>query len=339
MDHVPDRSARPDDLRILSTIGVVLIHASAPAIQEFGLLSPVNWGIACGFGSVARPAVPLFFMLSGMLLIPKVHEPWSFLRRRVSRVLLPFLVWSMIYVWVQPSGDERSAPVRFLTSLVEGASYHLWFVHVLLAAYLALPIIGPWARSAGRTGLQYFLVIWGLAQVLGTWNVDHWFVRSEAGLFMGHLGYLVLGYYLSILPVDQLRWRRIGWSLFVTGTILTLAGTAWSSYRLGAFQDHLFSYTSPNVVIAAAGLMMLLRAEALPSFDRWPTARQVMAECSYGVYLVHILVLGGLDHVGLTWRTIHPLIGVPMITLVCFLLSVLVVRAVRALPFGDKLVG
>jgi surface polysaccharide O-acyltransferase-like enzyme len=252
---------------------------------------------------------------------------------------MPFLFWSLVYLMLQPSHEAQSFPARVLGSLVEGASYHLWFVNVLLGAYLALPIIGPWARSVGHTGLKYFLVIWGLALVLGSLKADQWFVRAEAGLFTGYLGYLVLGYYLSILPVERLRWRWIGWSLLLAGTSLTFAGTAWLSHQQGTFCDDLFQYTTPNVAIGAVGLLMLLRADLLPNLDRWPTARQVMTECSYGVYLVHILVLVVLGQIGLTWRTIHPLVGIPLTTSACFVLSVLIVRAIRMLPHGDKFVG
>lgn len=339
MDHATDRSARPDELRILATLAVIMIHVSAAPVQGFGVLSPLNWAIGCAYASPVRCAVPLFFMLSGILLIPKAQDPWTFLQRRMSRVLVPFLVWSLVYLMVPASGGVGDWPQRSLHALLYGASYHLWFVYTLIGAYLAMPIIGPWARSAGTGGTRYFLVVWGLALTLGATRWRPLLDRMELGLFMGYLGYAVLGYHLSQLPVDQRRWRWWGAVLSIAGMGATAAGTYWVSAQQGRFVEDLFRYLSPNVAIASVGVMMLWRADALPTLDRWPAARRAMAECSYGVYLVHVLVLLGLVRVGLDWRTLHPLLGIPITTLACFLLSMAFVRAVRSLPFGDKLVG
>ncbi|MBK9210985.1 MAG: acyltransferase family protein [Anaerolineales bacterium] len=47
---------------------------------------------------ISRAAVPLFFMVSGFLLLKK-EEPYSvFFRKRAVKVAVPFFIWSVIYL-------------------------------------------------------------------------------------------------------------------------------------------------------------------------------------------------------------------------------------------------
>ena len=43
-----------------------------------------------------------------------------------------------------------------------GASYHFWYIYMIIGIYLFIPIIGRWIRSAPESHIQYFLGIWGL---------------------------------------------------------------------------------------------------------------------------------------------------------------------------------
>lgn len=53
------------------------------------------WGAA--YGSVLRPCVPLFVMITGALLLPVKGDTGAFYKKRISRVFWPFLIWSVIY--------------------------------------------------------------------------------------------------------------------------------------------------------------------------------------------------------------------------------------------------
>ena len=48
--------------------------------------------------SLFRSCVPLFVMISGVFLFP-VRDEGAFFRKRFSRVLVPFVVWCVIYAF------------------------------------------------------------------------------------------------------------------------------------------------------------------------------------------------------------------------------------------------
>lgn len=49
------------------------------------------------YGSFLRPCVPLFVMLTGMLLLPVKQEIGEFYHKRMLRVIIPFVIWSLLY--------------------------------------------------------------------------------------------------------------------------------------------------------------------------------------------------------------------------------------------------
>ena len=68
--------------------------------------------------------------------------------------------------------------------------------------------------------------------------------------------------------------------------------------------------------------------------------RDVLARDSYGIYLVHIMVISTLWHFRIYWAIGHPAWSVPLLTAVVATLSLAVVRALSSIPkVGKYLIG
>ena len=87
-----------DVIRCVAMIMVIGVHCIDPfyisptmrAIPEY-----THW--AAIYGSLLRPSVPLFVMMTGLLLLPVKKQPLGkFYKKRIYRVLFPFLIWSEI---------------------------------------------------------------------------------------------------------------------------------------------------------------------------------------------------------------------------------------------------
>ncbi len=83
-----------DFLRILACFLVVLAHCCDPFVGSFD--GSFNFKSAVFWGSLVRPCVPLFVMISGVLLFPVTLEMGAFYSRRLKRVLVPLIVWSLV---------------------------------------------------------------------------------------------------------------------------------------------------------------------------------------------------------------------------------------------------
>lgn len=93
-----------------------------------------------------RFAVPLFFLISGFVLELNNRGFLSyknFFKKRASRVIVPFVFWSLVYTVVfEGFSFVRSLNYNFFYNLINGnASYHLYFIPSLIIFYILFPIL------------------------------------------------------------------------------------------------------------------------------------------------------------------------------------------------------
>lgn len=239
------RLAWLDALRVASCTMVIAVHACDP----YNLLSPPGeapfWGAF--YGSLMRSCVPLFLMIAGALLFPVTMPAGEFLRRRFSRILLPFVAWSVLYAVVpaffghgltlepKPYGwaDAGASLLRLPVNFQEGI-WHFWYMYVLAGLYLFAPVLSPWIKGASKRSLQGFLALWGVTLCLPYLKLFHPMIQGEAewnthdmlSPFAGYLGYMVLGYYLARHPPAWSRAKRllVAGAMFAAGFAVTWAG-------------------------------------------------------------------------------------------------------------------
>ena len=90
-----------DLLRVFAIFQVILIHLSFPVIAKLEL--PDSYRLAAVFyNAFSRAGVPIFFMISGYLLLGREEPIMDFLRKRFLKVGIPALLWTAIYlIWQQ----------------------------------------------------------------------------------------------------------------------------------------------------------------------------------------------------------------------------------------------
>ena len=139
-----------DYLRVVACFMVMVIHSCEPFY--LGGEAPNITFIANKWDaiwislveSVCRVCVPLFVMASSYLLFPLKKSTGEFFRRRLVRILVPFILWVCAYVWW--FGDSwGKACFNF-----PDAGGHLWFVPMLLGLYLLMPLLSPWAEKVSE---------------------------------------------------------------------------------------------------------------------------------------------------------------------------------------------
>ena len=106
-----------DILRVLACYFVMQLHAGEfYYIGKGGVVLSGDAPFLVGIlNSLCRTAVPLFVILSGFFLLPVREEMSIFLKKRFTRVVVPFIVWCILYAvywacigktsWVEPGGN------------------------------------------------------------------------------------------------------------------------------------------------------------------------------------------------------------------------------------------
>lgn len=336
-----------EDLRVLALIGVIILHVTPNMVYYKETVSSFVWWSANIFTSTFRYCVPIFVMLTGALILPRSYELKDFIKKRFFRIIPPFVFWSLIYILFNFSisiyNGEVLTVFQTINSIFQqlkyGSSFHLWYVYMIIGMYLIIPIIGTWVRNCSEREIIYFLLIWFITLLLNQPLIIKLKPNVDLTFFTGFIGYLVLGYYLSIKTFKNGQLiKTVSILLIITGIFITLIGTYYLTNLKGRFYERLYDYLSPNVLFVSIGLFLFFKNLKYENKHLFKV-RNFISRNSYGIYLVHVIVLYFLSTIGLNWKFINPFLGIPVTVVFCLFLSGLIIYLLSKLPYGKYIAG
>lgn len=341
-----------DILRVLACLLVILIHTPIRQYDTYyntpslaGALYTVLVAVNCN----------LFFMITGALLLPVKMTGRRFVKRRLTVVLPPLVVWTVVYLLEHALLLHNFTP-RLLTSIlfhpVEGL---LWYVYVLAVIYVTLPLVSRCIDAIGKRGVEVILVLWVLSSFIpyqhGVFMEASQWSHNMFGAFANYYGYVLLGYYMHRYGLPLFT-RQHGWKwalLLVLGIVVMPLFEFLVQGRFGiSWQQHLDTITndiSVNNIAMATLLFALVQRFAPERYDRqnrpmtatwWP----MLSKCTFGIYLSQMIVLRQIvwpltPWLGRTHWVVDSLVSGVITFIICFLL----VFILRRLPLRRYIVG
>lgn len=345
-----------DGARAVPICLVVVIHTSAPLVGRLSAETAAKWWAGAIFDSLAQIAVPIFVILSGVLLLGRRERTAellsSFAGRRFARVMIPFLVYcGIFFAWRLYHGESLTL-ARALQDLYTGrVRTHLWFIYMLIGLYAFTPILRTWIAHAAHSHKLYY-VITCLVGVGLLFAIEKQFFVSAGVAFVGfalYSGYFVFG---GILGTWSKRGCGIPAALlvimFVGSGALTVLGTYVATAASGAEKVDLryFAAQLPHVVLCSLSGFLLIRHILLHPRHQGASglvrrATTELSACSYGIYLVHPILLHVLrdGELGfhLTGASINPFPGIPLTAVVTIVACGAAVALVRRIPVLRRL--
>jgi peptidoglycan/LPS O-acetylase OafA/YrhL len=349
-----------DVVRILTfacVIGVhVTSHTADPAnIPLHGLLGLLH------FTRLVFFALTTFVLLLGQLNRPKPMK--QFWPKRFLLVGVPYVVWSVIYyVASNLYSQSDKAPVQYVVDLlyriVTGSAwYHLYFLLVTMQVYLLVPLI-VWfvRRTRGHHGMV--LAVFFVIQLAVTAVYFYlpaggrgWYGPAEKQFFWSYPFFIIAG----AIGADHARevmarvraHRRLIAVVVAGGAALTLGVIAVQHWGFGMSLYRAGTPLQPVIMVWAAcvglGFLALGSWWADRRVPDSPFSRGVdrVSDRSFGIFLVHPMVLWVLLWVGNDWVPGH--IVDPWLTLVAYLVVIAVSYAIadlaRRSPLSLPLAG
>lgn len=268
-----ERIAGIDLLRILAAVGIVWFHTDGAPHREIGYAG-----------------LPMFLLIFFSLITRDFGTTTThFLRRRWNRLLKPWLFWSAVYgachlIRAAHTVDVTELRAVFsLSTLVTGTSIHLWYLPYAFASGLLAFAINHRMREidhvvvAMMMTLAGMLTLAGCAVVMTGYTAPQPLSQWEFGFAAIPLG-LAIGRCLMI-PSRSLRrtlLAGIGLAVLVEGQVLRVfdVGALGSPYGIGTVLvcTAYCLETRGNIVVLA------------------------LAPLTFGIYLIHPLVIYGLQH-------------------------------------------
>ena len=337
-----------DLVRVVAVFQVVLVHLSYVIFFKEEVLS-ANWRAANFYDSFSRMGVPLFFMASGYLLLGKSETITDFFRKRLVKVGIPTLFWSIVYLlWsVEAYTNGTMSPLAVAISMLKAiytgnVEIHLWFLYILIGIYLVVPVLRVYLSAASKRDLAYFVAVWFLASPL--LELAQRFSGFQTALVVpvvaGYVGYFVMGYLLA-----EMNLGRRGLFLSALGCIIAIAvvyvGTSMLSPAAAPIDIYFYSYFSPPTVLASMCGFLLLKHIG-QNLGRAGSLIRKVAGTAFGIYLIHIFVVELLRKGSLGFRIYSwqgpSIYMIPLTALAVYLLSFVIVFGMQKIPFAKMLV-
>lgn len=341
-----------DIIRALAISMVVLLHTAAVPMKHFSTISPSEWWISNLVFSFSHQSVPLFIMISGLLLLntSKNETIGVFYRKRIKKVIIPFIFWGIIYYcWRIFFKSESHTFQETLKIFLKGPIYyHLWFIYMIIGLYLATPILRVYLKTASRLNLLYFITLWFLiTSLLPIFSsITGMTVGIRVGIFTGTIGYFLLGPLIAEINLSKkYLWMMV---IVVAGTTLfTAIGTHYITLMKGGHYNGIFvTITRPNIVIMSVCMFFILsNIQYARLFSKSEQALNIfrkIAATSLGIYFLHPIVLEILetDWLGfeLNAMSMHPAIGIPITMLATMTISYMLVTMLKRVPLVNRVV-
>jgi surface polysaccharide O-acyltransferase-like enzyme len=346
--------AIPVDLIRTLAIGlVVLLHASNEALQASSVPMPY-WWTALVYKSLSLSCVPLFVMLSGALLLQpdKLYEPIRvFLKKRFSRIGLAFVFWSMVYlawgffVYKVPLTLDNVV-LGIVKDLFTGAWYHFWFIYLIIGLYLITPVLRVIIANGNPRITRYLIALWfASVAVLPLVQLGFGYML-DAGVFVlgGFIGYFVMGNYLQKITLRN----ALLYGVLAASFVCTVFGTWLMTYPLSGLQqsNYFLGYLTVNVIVGSVALYLLL-IKVKPT---WPGINHPLRPLVHAIsnntlpiFLFHVIILEiferGLLGFKISYTTLSPIIEIPLLAVLTFLITLGLVLLMRRVPVLKKLIG
>lgn len=329
-----------DIIRTVACLMVIIMHAPMPSDRIIGVFT---WGITY----LTMPCIGLFFALSGALLLSVKNTPLdsvNFVKKRGGRFILPVLLWSLIYLFV--NGTFTAGDINMLIKSILSLPFYrqegvLWFMYVLIGLYIIAPVISPWLSQVDKKTLKFYLFIWGITLLYPFFKPWLQLEESPYGILYyssGFLGYFILGFYLRRFGI----YLRFLTSIFLL-CIVILIPVVYKLFieQYGLDFGDIFWYLSldcPILVILWWNILKYL-ADWLERFSCIKHFCVMFSNLSFGMYLCHILIQRyWLWHVSYILNIQNYILQTFIIIILTILFSYALSYLLSKLPLGNQII-
>ncbi len=289
-----------DFLKGVAIFAVIVIHVSTEGFYRE--LSLSNVIICTTVYSLARFSVPVFLMTTGVVFLEpnKQLTIKRIFSKYILNIIIAAFIWGAIYKVINVflnggfNGIFNVIKAYIKEFCTADLEFHFWYVYALIGIYLALPILRAFVKGADRRTIEYFLLVWAIFNMLFIIVQGGYFEFLNnlsnnfrfIGLFIGYIGYPVLGYYLN--TYEQKKVNKI---VLTVGAVvvfcLGLSFTIYDKITLGDIRVEYMSYLSPVVVLYAIVIFLLVKNKKIYSGFFSKVFKRIGKQ-TLGIYFMHM---------------------------------------------------
>lgn len=222
-------------LRIICIIFVIFNHTAPDGYLAFiGETNVFLYYLYLFFSILCKIAVPVFFMISGALLLEKTESLRVLLTKRVLRMVIVLAVFSILHYLLLPQTPTRSIGGFFQTVYTGTATTSLWYLYVYIGFLLMLPFLRAMAARLKEKDYLYLLILHVLFTVSFT-LIDRFVFTDGHNEYMtvavaleSNIFYPLMGFYIENV-MDKSRFNKKNYLMAGIASIVSVVLTCVAS--------------------------------------------------------------------------------------------------------------
>ena len=290
-------------------------------------------------------AVPIFIMISGATLMQyrKRYTTKQFFLKRIEKVFIPWIIWSLIvYVVKNKNFNLINFGNGFMNTSIETI---YWFFPLIIYLYCLIPVLSILTEKEEYRKTMWYIVgfififqslLQPLCKMLDIKfpNVLNYMVGQNS-----YIIYILLGYLLSTTKVNKKE--KIGiFALAIIALATRYLHTMFASINSGSLNKDSWGYTAFTGLFPAVAIFIFIKdldwEKILGKLRISTKLISNLAGCSFGVYLMHLLVrsrlinLFNINSASYFQRLIFPFI--------LYIVCVIIIVIIKKIPVLKKIV-
>lgn len=311
--------------RFVAILMVLIIHNVDEGVYKSGLDSDTQWYISQFFHLIGRLGVPIFFMITGSLLIPKLKDAniKYFYLKRIPQFFLLIVFYTIIinilHALINKQDVDITSIITKLSHGDTGSAYQLWFLYSIMAMYFALPFLSRMLHAMSSHEVIIFIILSLIffylpisSETLFSYRVFS--APLNVDPVNGFVSYVVTGYYISNRMQKEIR----GPLLFLALLLLLIV----SLYTQGQLKiinkmngDGIGWYSSTFIFFCSVPAFIILNKYGNSIFSLAPKTFTLLSRSSFCVFLIHLIP---------TWITLQYLVDIKINLALAIFISIII---------------
>ena len=313
-------------LRIIACFCVIFTHTMEKGYFLFSLFPPnsVKYWSYMMVSVLVKAAVPMFFAISGALLIAKKESIAEVYKNRIVKIIIVLVLFSFLYYCRSIVYNFREFSIgNFINELIiSNWNFTFWYLYAFIAFLISLPLLRVLANNMKTVDFYYLFlciilykacvpiveyVLWNGSETINSSIRTIWF---NADIFI----YPILGYFLEhkIEIQTAKRWIVPLWIINILSIVLTCVLTNYKVKITGECSESksqtFFScFSMINVATTYMTIKYAICKVRLKEiYKKWISS---LGEATFGIYLLHLLFLQQLPIIPKVWNILERIIG------------------------------
>lgn len=331
---------------VLSAIAVVYLHANG-CFWDFSTAR--YWITANIIESIFYFAVPIFFMISGAMLIDfnKRYSIKEFFKKRIAKTVIPFIIWSFIGLLIEiyyiKCVNLSSVNLTYIINgLINGNLVQIyWFFIPLFCIYLSIPVFSLIPDENKKSIFIYVATFSFILNMLIPFIISVFNLPINYSISMivggGSLFFPLVGYLLHKYEISR-KYRLILYLISIIGLLLHFFGTYYLSMDAGEVIRTFKGFTNVPSALYSIGIFVFIKYDLIKIMKINIINKIVhfLDFYTFGIYLIHWYLLEflritfNINNTSIIYRLFSPII--------VLIMSVIIIYLIRKIPIVKRII-